>query len=111
MPTLVPHAPGFPGALRIPTAHRDALDPGQDHSEAGGAWRRYQEGKVLWWIWFMSHPFKFMGRVTARARAWVHPVLCLCTLAPCFRGSPLLTPPGRESWGLLSQLRAPGFSG
>lgn len=35
----------------------------------------------------------------------------LCMLAPSFRGSPLLTPPGKESWGLCSQLRALGFSG
>lgn len=82
-------------------------DPCQDQSTA---WRCYQGGKVLWWIWFLPHAFKLMGMDTARLHAWVHPMPCLCTLAPAFRVSPILTPPGRERWGLLSQLRAPWFS-
>lgn len=88
MPTLIPHRSGFLGALCIPMAHCDALDPGQDQSKASGAWRCYQGGKVLWWIWFLFHPFKFIGTVTASTHPLVHPMPCLCTLAPSFRALP-----------------------
>lgn len=91
----------------IPTAHWNALDPGQDQSEVVGLGDVTRDAKSFAALGSRLTPSSSgAGYSQATCLGASHPHRCTLTLS--FRGSPLLTPPGKENWGLL---RAPGFSG